>query len=112
MEPLADLQGMHFGDLIIDIPAWEVSLRGSPIALTRTEFRLLAALASRPRVVLSNEELTEILWGSNWYGDDNNLAVHVCKLRSRLGESGERPRYIRTVRGVGYRFEPPVANEM
>jgi DNA-binding response OmpR family regulator len=77
-----------------------------PVTLTKTEFRLLAALAARPRVVLTDEELTAVLWGSNWYGDANNLAVHMCKLRARLGESGIRPRYIRSVSGVGRRFEP------
>jgi DNA-binding response OmpR family regulator len=106
METLVDSQVLNFGNLVIDLPAWEARLLGSPIILTKTEFRLRAALAARPRVVLTNEELTAILWGCNWYGDDNNLAVHVCKRRARLGESGIRPRFIRTVRGVRYRFEP------
>lgn len=93
-------------DLVIDVAAWEVLLRGEPVDLTKTEFQLLVALASRPRRVLTNEDLTELLWGEGWYGDDGNIAVHISKLRSKLGESGIHQRHIRTVRGVGYRFEP------
>ena len=95
-----------FGDLVIDGLAWEVRLGGTVIDLTRTEFEILLALASRPRQVLSDGELTRSVWGDGWFGDDNNLAVHVSKLRRKLGESGLRPRFIRTVRGVGYRFDP------
>ena len=100
------LERIEYQDLVIDVAAWEVSHRGVPVELTKTEFQMLVALASRPRRVVTSEELTELLWGDNWYGDDGNLAVHISKLRSKLGESGLQPRHIRTVRGVGYRFEP------
>lgn len=95
-----------FGDLVIDVPAWEVTLGGRAIELTRTEFEILVALAARPRQVIADDDLVRAVWGDGWFGDDNNLAVHVSKLRRKLGESGLRPRYIRTIRGVGYRFEP------
>lgn len=95
-----------FGDLAIDGRAWEVTLRGAAIDLTRTEFEILTVLASQPRRVVTDDELVRTVWGDGWFGDDNNLAVHVSKLRHKLGESGSRPRYIRTVRAVGYRFEP------
>ena len=97
---------LHFGNLTIDTQAWEVRLGGTFVALSKTEYELLLALASRPRRVVTNDDLTRFVWGENWYGDDNNLAVHMSKLRGKLGESGIAPRYIRTVRGVGYRFEP------
>lgn len=95
-----------FGDLVIDVPAWEVTLGGRGIELTRTEFQILVALASRPRQVITDDDLVRTVWGDGWFGDDNNLAVHVSKLRRKLGESGLRPRFIRTIRGVGYRFDP------
>ena len=95
-----------FGNLMIDGRAWEVRLDGEVIDLTRTEFEILVVLASRPRQVVSDEELTRAVWGDGWFGDDNNLAVHVSKLRRKLGESGLKPRFIRTIRGVGYRFDP------
>ena len=90
----------EFGDLVIDGRAWEVYLNGELIDLTRTEFEILLFLASRPRRVVSDEELTRAVWGDGWFGDDNNLAVHVSKLRRKLGESGLQPRFIRTIRGV------------
>ena len=102
---MRDLQAA-FGDLVIDGPAWEVRLRGTAIDLTRTEFEILLVLASQPRRVVTDDEIVAAVWGEGWFGDENNLAVHVSKLRHKLGESGLRPRYIRTVRGVGYRFDP------
>ena len=95
-----------FGGLVIDGPAWEVRLCGTAIDLTRTEFEILLVLASQPRRVVTDDEIVAAVWGEGWFGDENNLAVHVSKLRHKLGESGLRPRYIRTVRGVGYRFDP------
>ena len=102
---MRDFQAM-FGDLVIDALAWEVRLNGEVVDLTRTEFEILVVLASRPRQVISDQELTRAIWGDGWFGDENNLAVHVSKLRHKLGESGLRPRFIRTIRGVGYRFDP------
>ena len=95
-----------FGNLSIDGRAWEVHLDGELIDLTRTEFEILIVLASRPRHVISDEELTRAVWGDGWFGDEKNLAVHVSKLRRKLGETGLNPRFIRTIRGVGYRFDP------
>jgi DNA-binding winged helix-turn-helix (wHTH) protein len=95
-----------YGNLVIDGPAWEVRLDGAVLDLTRTEFEILMVLAARPRQVASGDELVRLVWGDGWFGDDNNLAVHVSKLRRKLGESGLRPRFIHTVRGVGYRFDP------
>lgn len=92
-------------DLRIDRAAWEVQLGGATVELTKTEFLLLLALAERPRQVVTTDELTRIVWGEKWFGDDGNVAVHVSKLRRKLGESGSTPRFIATVRGVGYRFE-------
>jgi DNA-binding winged helix-turn-helix (wHTH) protein len=102
---MRDLQAT-FGELDIDARAWEVRRGGTVIDLTRTEFEILALLASRPREVVTDEEITREIWGDGWFGDENNLAVHVSKLRRKLGESGLKPRFIRTVRGVGYRFDP------
>ena len=99
---------LSYGDLVIDLDAWEVRLRGNVVDLTKTEFEILAALASRPRRVVAEDELTRLIWGDSWFGDDGNLAVHISKLRAKLGESGANPGYLRTVRGVGYRFDPRV----
>lgn len=94
-----------FDTLEIDGPAWEARLDGEAIDLTKTEFEILALLASSPGVVVRDETIRRIIWGHDWFGDPNNLAVHVSKLRRKLGEDGRRPRFVRTVRGVGYRFD-------
>ena len=93
-----------FGDLRINIDSREVHLRDTPIMLTRTEFDLLAALSSHPGRVLSRQQLLELVWGDSWVGNDNIIDVHVGHLRRKLGDDPSMPRYVTTVRGVGYRM--------
>ena len=94
----------RIGGLVIDPEAREVLRDGEPVALTRTEFDLLEALSERPRVVFTREQLLERVWGGEWFGDEHVVDVHVANLRHKLGDSGDRPRYVETVRGVGYRM--------
>jgi DNA-binding response OmpR family regulator len=93
-----------FGALRIDIDSREVHVGELPIMLTRTEFDVLAALSSRPGRVLSRRQLLETVWGDSWVGSDNIVDVHVGHLRRKLGDSPSQPRYVSTVRGVGYRM--------
>ena len=93
-----------FGALSIDIDGREVHLGGVPVTLTRTEFDVLAALSSRPGAVLSRRQLLEAVWGDSWIGNDNIVDVHVGHLRRKLGDNPAEPRYVNTVRGVGYRM--------
>jgi len=79
---------------------------GDPVALTRLEFDLLEALSERPRVVFSRRQLLERAWGTDWVGDEHLVEVHIANLRRKLGNDPHHPRYIRTVRGVGYRMGP------
>lgn len=95
-----------FGELTVDIAAREVLLRGEPLPFTRTEFDLLARLSETPKRVLTREYLIEAVWGADWYGDGHLLDVHIGNVRHKLGESGRRQRFIQTVRGVGFRFNP------
>jgi len=94
----------RFGDLTIDPGAREVRVGGAKVDLTRIEFDLLDALSERPRLVFSRAQLLERIWGENWYGDDHVVDVHVSSLRRKIGDDLQSPRYIRTVRGVGYRL--------
>jgi DNA-binding response OmpR family regulator len=94
------------GELTVDPAAREVHLRGRPVELTRLEFDLLDALSERPRVVLSRRQLLERVWGPDWYGDEHLVDVHIANLRRKLGDDPRRPRYVLTVRGVGYRMGP------
>ena len=94
----------RFGDLEIDPVAREVRRGGEPVELTKIEFDLLDVLSSEPRVAFSRERLLERVWGGEWYGDDHVVAVHVGNLRAKLGDDPRAPRYVRTIRGVGYRM--------
>lgn len=96
----------RFGDLVIDPAAREVLLGGTPVELTRTEFDLLDALSGQPRIVFTRGQLLERVWGEGWFGDDHLVDVHVANVRRKLGDDSRTPRYIRTVRGVGYRMGP------
>lgn len=90
------------GDLVVDPESRQVSVTGRDVDLTRTEFDLLAALAARPRAVFSREQLVQAVWGPIWFGDAHVVDVHIAHLRRKLGDDPGQPRYIRTVRGVGY----------
>ena len=86
-------------------PAARYTLTDTPIMFsTRTEFDVLAALSSRSGAVLSRRQLLESVWGDSWVGNDNIIDVHVGHLRRKLGDNPSLPRYVTTVRGVGYRM--------
>lgn len=107
VEATDDDMVVHFGPLLLDTGAREVRLAEDLIPLTRIEFDLLATLAGRPRQVFTRAQLLERVWGEPWAGDDHLLEVHVSKLRRKLGDSPQAKGLIHTVRGVGYRFDPP-----
>ena len=94
----------RFGPLQIDALGREVWLDGWPIELTRTEFDLLATLSARPRLAYSRQQLIHAVWGSAWVGDEHLVDVHIGHLRRKLGDDATRPRFVRTVRGVGYKM--------
>ncbi|HWS58949.1 MAG TPA: response regulator transcription factor [Actinotalea sp.] len=96
----------RFGALRIDPEAYEVWLEGVPVPLTRTEFDLLDALSARPQAAFTRAQLIERVWGPGWYGDERLVDVHLGHVRRKLGDDPADPRYIRTVRGVGYRMGP------
>lgn len=93
-----------FGALRIDVPGRRVFIDDEPITLTRTEFDVLAALSARPSVVLSRRQLLEAVWSESWVGNDHVVDVHIGHLRRKLGDDAAAPRYVITVRGVGYRM--------
>ena len=90
------------GALVVDQDARTVNLDGEPVDLTRTEFDILAALAARPRSAFTRRQLIEAVWGGEWYGDEHVVDVHIGHLRRKLGDDPADPRFVRTVRGVGY----------
>ncbi len=94
------------GDLVVDDESRTVTVAGSWVELTRTEFDLLATMAARPRLAFSRRQLIDAVWGADWYGDEHLVDVHVGHLRRKLGDDASEPRYVRTVRGVGYGMGP------
>lgn len=98
---------LMFDDLSIDSVTREVTARGALVALTPKEFDLLTLLASAPRRVFTRGQLLEEVWDSSPdYQDQATVTVHVGRLRQKLELEPDQPRWITTVRGVGYRFEP------
>jgi DNA-binding response OmpR family regulator len=95
---------LSFEELTVDPARREVRLLGEEVPLTALEFELLATLASRPGFVFSRSRLLEHVWGENYFGSDHVVDVHVANLRKKLKEDPSAPRYVQTVRGVGYRF--------
>ena len=93
---------VRFADVVIDLESRQVTRAGEPVPLTRTEFDLLAALAERPRAAFTRRQLLDAAWGEGWYGDEHVVDVHIAHVRDKLGDDAATPRYIRTVRGVGY----------
>src|SRR5436305_1754486 len=99
-------QVRRFGALAVDPQAREVHLDGVPVELTRTEFDLIDALSERPRLAFTRAQLIERVWGPGWIGDEHLVDIHLGHVRRKLDDDPTNPRYIRTVRGVGYRMGP------
>jgi len=96
-----------FGDLCVDSVARSVMIAGEEVELTKIEFDILDTLTARPRMAFSRAMIIEAVWGEDWVGDDHLVDVHVGNLRRKLGDDPRKPRYVRTVRGVGYRMVEP-----
>jgi DNA-binding response OmpR family regulator len=98
---------LRHGDLMLDADRHEVTVAGHPVPLTVVEFRLLTALLSAGGRVLSRDQLLDAVYG---HGEadilDRTIDAHVRRLRDKLGDDPDRPRYVATVRGVGYRAVP------
>jgi DNA-binding response OmpR family regulator len=95
---------IRVADLELDSRAREVRVAGRQVDLSTLEFDLLETLARNPKLTLSREQLLRQVWGTDWYGNDHVIDVHVSNLRRKLGDDAHAPRYIRTVRGFGFRI--------
>jgi DNA-binding response OmpR family regulator len=100
----ADEEPLERGELRIDFAKRATTLRGEPVDLTYVEFEILAALARSPGRVFSREMLLERVWGDSSFRDPRTIDVHIRHLREKIERDPKTPEYLRTVRGVGYRF--------
>lgn len=101
----ADHAVLRAGGLVLDPAAHEVSVDGKPVVLTAKEFAILEALMRQRGIVLTRRQILDAAWGFSDYVDERGVDVHVRHLREKLGDDAARPRFIETVRGVGYRFK-------
>lgn len=100
-----------FGDLAVFADEGRVTRAGGDVALTRTEFLLLCELVENPKRVFSRDTLLARVWGYDYFGDGRVVDAHVRRLRKKIEPDPANPRYVTTVRGLGYRFEPPRSDE-
>ncbi|MFC3300779.1 response regulator transcription factor [Arthrobacter agilis] len=97
---------LRHNDLLMDVEGRVVTLDGQELPLTRIEFDLLETLMTGAQRVWTREALLTRVWGDGWGQDHHLVEVHIRNLRKKLGEDMSNPRFIRTVRGVGYRMMP------
>jgi DNA-binding response OmpR family regulator len=107
MRAVGEEVSLSFGELSVDRGRREVWLKGVEISLTAIEFDLLTALASRPGLVFTREQLLSRVWGEDYFGGDHLVDVHIANLRKKIEAEPANPCYVQTVRGVGYRFRGP-----
>jgi two-component system, OmpR family, response regulator RegX3 len=100
-------QAITVGPLTVEPAARRAQLEGTELQLSRKEFDLLADLMSHAGEVVKREDLMSRVWDENWFGSTKTLDVHIRWLRQKLGEESTDPRFIHTVRGVGFRFTAP-----
>ena len=98
---------VELGGLQLDVPKHRVSAEGIPINLKPREFDLLSFLMSHPGQVFNRDQILARVWGFDYAGDSRTVDTHVKTLREKLGDDADRPRWVETVRGVGYRFKEP-----
>ena len=97
----------RIGDLEIDTGAMILIVRAQPVPTTATEFRLLDWFVRHPGRVFTRDQLLDVVWRDTQYVTPRSVDVYVRRLREKIENDPENPRYIRTVRGAGYRFETP-----
>jgi len=98
---------INAGDLEINSSAMTLTVRGTPVVTTTTEFRLLHHLAGHSGQVFTRDQLLDAVWRDTSFVSPRSVDVYVRKLREKIERDPENPRYLRTVRGAGYRFEVP-----
>jgi two-component system response regulator RegX3 len=106
VEPPVNAQSVLVaGELRLDSDRHLVTLSGNPLTLPLKEFELLELLMENVNRVLTRGQIIDRVWGSNYFGDTKTLDVHIKRLRSKVEDDPARPKYIQTVRGLGYKLE-------
>ena len=103
----SDYRPLEVGPVRLDPARREVSFGGDALELSRKEYELLHLLMRNAGSVVTRERLIDEVWDTNWFGSTKTLDVHVSGIRRKLGDDPSKPRYVHTVRGVGFRFSAP-----
>lgn len=103
----ATVERHHVGDVELDTVRHTVSVRGRPVELPPKHFALLLLLISRPGEALNRQDIVDVIWGQDYFGDTRVLDVYVRGLREALEADPSAPTHLLTVRGVGYKFREP-----
>jgi two-component system alkaline phosphatase synthesis response regulator PhoP len=98
---------LRVGPLVIDTERHEIRMAGQPLHLTQTEFGLLKFFAQHPGKVFRRDKLITAVWGEHRFVEEHNLDVHIHSIRRHLEPNPARPRFLITVRGIGYKFRTP-----
>lgn len=98
---------IQVGDVILDTGKKQLIVRGNPVRLTATEFKILQVLMSHPGWVFSAEEIYQRVWESDAYSVENTVMVHISRIREKLELNPKKPEYLKVVWGIGYVFEAP-----
>ncbi len=106
--PVESHRAIEVGDVRLDPDRHEVTVGGEPVRLTLKEFELLEILLNNAGRVVRRETIIDRVWGYDYVGDTKTLDVHIKRLRSKIEPTPSRPRYIVTIRGLGYKFEHEV----
>ena len=94
----------EFSGLVVDLSRRQVLVHGERVDLTTTEFEILSLLAAHPGWVYSRQQIMQQLWDGAFYGEARSADVHIQRIRRKIEPDPKNPRYIQTVRGVGYKF--------
>jgi DNA-binding response OmpR family regulator len=104
--PVSSSEGIRLGDLYIDGRTRRVERGGEAVPMTAREFDLLYFLAQHPGQVFNRDQLIDSVWDLNAVSDPGTVTVHIRRIRTKLEPDPSRPRYLKTVWGVGYKLEP------
>ncbi|KAA0796446.1 DNA-binding response regulator [Bacillus sp. JAS102] len=99
---------LEIGEMKINISTHKVIVEGEEVKLTPREFSILELLARNPGMVFSAEQIYEKVWNERSFQSDNTVMVHIRKVREKIEENPRKPRYIKTVWGVGYKIEKDI----
>ena len=105
VSPLFHIMNWNDGDLKIDLNTYTVKKSEKEVSLTPIEFKLLCAMMKYPRKTFTREELINLVLGTEYDGFDRTIDSHIKNLRSKIEADSANPKYIITVRGIGYKFD-------